>query len=258
MSTAVPASRRREAIYELAATTGLASVESLAERFGVTASTIRRDLTLLQEEGRLARTYGGAIPVTAHPETSLGERLGESSDQKTAIGREAATLVQDGEVILLDAGSTVLALSRALRGRPALTVVSTALHTLGVLSGSPGIVLECLGGRLRDVSGSFVGPIAEAALERMTFDRVFLGADGVDPDRGICEADRDQARLKELMIRASRDVIVLADSSKLEAPPFHAWTPLPASWTLITDDRARESRLARFRSAGAQVRIAVG
>ncbi|GLU47093.1 DeoR/GlpR family DNA-binding transcription regulator [Nocardiopsis ansamitocini] len=256
MNTPVPAGRRREAIYEQATTVGLASVEELSARFGVTPSTIRRDLASLHREGRLARTYGGAIPVGVHPETSLRERLGRAHLEKSAIGRRAALLVEDGEVLMLDGGSTVLALARALRNRSLLTVVSTALKTLETLSNAPGITVECIGGRLRDVSGSMVGPIAEAALERMTFDRVFLGADGVDPHLGICEAGRDQARLKELMIRASGEVVVLADSSKIGAAPFHAWTQLGTGWTLVTDDGVDEAQLKAFREQDVTIHIA--
>ncbi|MCC3764472.1 DeoR/GlpR family DNA-binding transcription regulator [Glycomyces sp. TRM65418] len=250
------AARRRELIVELASRTGLASVEELAEQFGISPSTIRRDLARLHADGRLARTYGGAIPAVAHPESSLRERLQESTAQKTAVSARAAELIDDGEVLLFDGGSTVLQLAHAVHDRGPLTVVTAALHTMQALSSAPGVVVECLGGRLRTMSDSMVGPIAEAALERMTFDKVFLGADGVDAQRGICEADREQARLKELMVRASDEVVVLADSSKLGIAPFHAWTRLGEDWTLITDDGATNKQLLPFSDAGVHVIIA--
>jgi DeoR/GlpR family transcriptional regulator of sugar metabolism len=101
------ANARREEIYHLAVTTGLASVEELSARFEVTASTIRRDLALLNGQGRLARTYGGAMALGAHPEASLRQRTGEAFEQKHAIARWAASVIRPGENILLDAGSTV-------------------------------------------------------------------------------------------------------------------------------------------------------
>src|SRR5690606_4934756 len=168
--------RRRDEIVRLATASGPASVEELARAFGVTASTIRRDLAALTAEGRLARTYGGAMPVTAHPEPPLRERTGEAFAAKRAIARAAVAEVGPGETVLLDAGSTVGALARELRSVPGLTVITVGLTALQELSDpaeidAQGITVHCLGGTLRPLSQGFVGPLAEAALERLTFDR---------------------------------------------------------------------------------------
>jgi DeoR/GlpR family transcriptional regulator of sugar metabolism len=176
--------------------TGVANVEQLALQFGVTPSTIRRDLATLTRDGLLARTYGGAIAIGTAQEQSLRQRAGEAYAQKSGIARWAKQQVRFGDSILLDAGSTVGALAHELRQAEKLTVTSASLSVLDELSDAPGITLQCLGGRLRSLSQSFIGPITEAALERMTFDSVFLGADAVDPIRGICEADLEQTRLK--------------------------------------------------------------
>ena len=249
------AKARREEIYHLAVTTGLASVEELSRHFRVTASTIRRDLAHLHEEGKLARTYGGAVALGAHPEPSLRQRTGEAYEQKHAIAAWAAAEVKDGENILLDGGSTVGALAHALRGRENLSVTTPGINTLQELADSPGIQVDCLGGRLRDVSQTFVGPLAEAALERMSFDRVFLGADAVTADDGLCEADHAQTRLKELMARRGDAVYVLADSSKLGKRPFHAWAKLALPWTLVTDSGADPAQVALFRDAGIRIQL---
>jgi DeoR/GlpR family transcriptional regulator of sugar metabolism len=222
----------------------------------VTASTIRRDLALLNSQGRLARTYGGAMALGAHPEASLRQRTGEAFEQKHAIARWAASVVQPGENILLDAGSTAGALAHELRGFGPLSVTTPGLNTLQELADSEGIEVDCLGGRLRGVSQSFVGPLAEASLERMSFDRVFLGADAVTAEDGICEADHAQTRLKELMARRGRSVYVLADSSKLGLRPFHAWARLALPWTLVTDDGADPAQVQKFRDAGVAVEVA--
>lgn len=249
------AKARREEIYHLAVTTGLASVEELSKLFGVTASTIRRDLALLNTQGKLARTYGGAMAMGATPEPSLRQRTGEAFEQKHAIARWAATQVQPGEHVLLDGGSTVGALAHSLRTFDDLTVTTPGLNTLAELADSPGIEIDCLGGRLRPLSQSFVGPLAEAMLERMSFDRVFLGADAVTAEDGICEADHDQIRLKELMARRGIFVYVLVDSSKLGIRPFHAWARLRLPWTLVTDDGAGEPIVNHFREVGVTVQI---
>lgn len=244
---------RRDEIVRLATTTGLASVEELSTTFDVTASTIRRDLALLTAEGRLARTYGGAMALVAHPEASLRQRTGEAFDAKRAIARWAAAQVRTGETILLDAGSTVGALAHELRSAKLLTVATSGLTALKELSDVESVHVECLGGTLRPLSQSFVGPLAEAALERMTFDRVFLGADGVTADRGICEADLRQTRLKELMSRRAEEVYVLAHAAKLGRSPFHAWVELPTRWTLVTDDGADERTVKALRAKGVEV-----
>lgn len=243
--------RRREEIVRLAETSGLANVTDMAERFAVSASTIRRDLARLESTGRLARTYGGAMATPTHNESSLQQRIGEAFAEKLAIARWAAQQVGPGEALVLDAGSTVAALAHRLRDRTGLTVATTSLTVLSELLGSDGMAVHCLGGTLRAVSQALVGPIAESALERMSFDRAFLGADSVDAERGICEADLAQSRLKDLMAQRSTHVYLLAHAAKLGRRPFHAWTRLAPGWTLVTT--AHEAQVASFRERGVHV-----
>jgi hypothetical protein len=119
---------------------------------------VRVDLALLNGQGRLARTYGGAMAMGAHPEASLRQRTGEAFEQKHAIARWAAAVIVPGESILLDAGSTVGALAHELRGFDRLSVTTPGINTMQELAESEGIEVDCLGGRLRSVSQSFVGP----------------------------------------------------------------------------------------------------
>lgn len=249
---------RRDQIVRLATEAGLASVDELSQIFGVTPSTIRRDLALLTTDGRLARTYGGAIAVSAHPESSLRQRVGEGFDAKRAIARWAADQIQTGETILLDAGSTVGALAHELRRAELLTVATTGMTALQELADVESVHVECLGGTLRPLSQGFVGPLTEAALERMTFDRVFLGTDGVNADGDICEADLRQTRLKELMARRADNVYVLAHAAKLDHRPFHAWAKLPLPWTLVTDATADPRVTGQLRARGIEVVVAAG
>jgi DeoR/GlpR family transcriptional regulator of sugar metabolism len=249
---------RRDQIVRLATEAGLASVEELSQIFGVTPSTIRRDLALLTTDGRLARTYGGAIAVSAHPESSLRQRVGEGFDAKRAIARWAAEVIQTGETILLDAGSTVGALAHELRRAELLTVATTGMTALQELADVESVHVECLGGTLRPLSQGFVGPLTEAALERMTFDRVFLGTDGVNANGDICEADLRQTRLKELMARRADKVYVLAHAAKLDHRPFHAWARLPLPWTLVTDENAEPRVVDQLRATGIDVVVVRG
>ena len=132
--SAIGSKARRDRIVQLATTTGLTSVEELSQLFGVTASTIRRDLAQLTTDGRLARTYGGAMALSAHPEASLRQRAGEAYDAKRAIARWAAAQVQPGETLLLDAGSTVGALAHELRTAKDVTIATTGLTALQELA----------------------------------------------------------------------------------------------------------------------------
>ncbi|GAA1458382.1 DeoR/GlpR family DNA-binding transcription regulator [Williamsia maris] len=244
---------RRAEIVRQARSTGLAGVEDLAVQFGVTPSTIRRDLGHLTSRGLIARTYGGAIAIDTTHESSLRQRSVEGFDAKRAIAAWAAQQVQPGETVLVDAGTTVGAMGVHLRDCRDVTVVAAGLTILEALVESPEIRIECLGGTLRPLTQGFVGPLAEATLSRLTVDRAFLGADAVDARYGICEAELIQTRLKEAMMDRAEHVYVLAHAAKLGKRPFHAWAPLPPGTTLVTDASATADLTDPFEAAGVTV-----
>ncbi|NDV03671.1 DeoR/GlpR transcriptional regulator [Rhodococcus sp. IEGM 248] len=244
---------RRSEIVRLARSSGLASVDDLSAQFGVTASTIRRDLSQLTSQGLIARTYGGAIALDPQQESSLRQRALEGFDAKHAIAEWAASQVRPGETILLDAGTTVGAMGEFLREIDDITVIAAGLTALESLADADSVRVECIGGTLRHLSQGFVGPLAEATLQRVTFDRAFLGADAVTADLGICEAELEQTRLKEIMIARADEVYVLAHAAKLGQRPFHAWAPIPPGTTIVTDDSADTGETASFEAAGMRV-----
>ncbi len=231
------------------------SVDELAERYDVSLSTVRRDLATLSAEGEVVRTYGGAL-AQAPGEQSLHEREHLDVSQKAAIAREAQRFVGPGQLLLMDAGTTVGALAERLASYDGVTVVTNGLTTLHALEDAAGVELVVLGGSVRHVSLGMVGPIAEASLAGLTADVAFLGADGVVAGRGICEGTAEQAALKRGMAGAARTVVVLASAGKLGNASSNWWTPLNPPWTLVTDDRATEQQLAPFRDAGADVVVA--
>jgi DeoR/GlpR family transcriptional regulator of sugar metabolism len=252
---------RRGEILRLATTSGLASVDELSDQLGVTASTIRRDLAKLTAQGKLARTYGGAMPLSHPTEASLRQRLGEAFAAKQAIARWARSVIESGETVLLDAGSTTAALAQELKDAPDLTdltVVTAGLSTMAALAEADGIDVIALGGRLRTMSQAFVGPLAESAISRLSFDAAFMGADSVHAERGICEADLEQTLLKELMMSRATRTYVLAHGAKLGQSPFHAWAVMPPHWTLVTDESANSVAVQAFRDRGVEVVIAPG
>ncbi|MFC9428408.1 DeoR/GlpR family DNA-binding transcription regulator [Streptomyces sp. NPDC056987] len=241
------AADRRELILRMVAADGTVAVEELARTLAVTPSTIRRDLAHLTEQGKLARTYGGAITPGHTPEPSLNQRSGLAVAEKDRIARWAAARIAHGDTVILDAGTTTGRLAHHLRGQSELTVITNGLTTLVELAEADGVEVITLAGTLRHVSHGFVGPLAELALSRLTADKVFLGADGLDAKLGICEASLQQTSLKELMAARGAELYVLADSSKFGQRPFTAWAPLDRAWTLVTDTGATDEQLQPFR-----------
>lgn len=244
---------RREEILRLLRA-GVSRAEDLAERLEVSISTVRRDLTALQEDGAIARTYGGATSLAPYKERELGERMATNTGAKSEIGRIAATLVTEGSTIFVDAGSTTAHLVEILRYQNALTVVTRGLETALALADRPGIEVLLIGGRLWPRSHGTAGALAAEAISRFSFDLAFLGADSVDPADGLGEPTLEEAYTKELVAGRSARVIVLADSSKLgaERAQVPAWARLPRGWTLITDAAAPEV-LVHYRDAGIRV-----
>ncbi|MGJ5204479.1 DeoR/GlpR family DNA-binding transcription regulator [Bradyrhizobium sp. HKCCYLR20261] len=248
-------SKERHARLLEALNAGEIDVDDLARRFDVSASTVRRDLQHLSKSNAVRRTYGGAI-LTGHvAEATLEQRLAVQGREKQAIARAAAELIEDGDTLILDAGSTVAAFGRLLLQRR-LRIITNNLALLPFLAKAPAIEIVVLGGALRTTSMSTMGPLASDALRRITADRAIMSADGVVTGRGLCEADLDQVALKSLMMQQARELIVLADAGKLGRAEQDAWAPLPPRWTLVTDDGASEAQRAAFAEAGARVVIA--
>ncbi len=234
---------------------GEIDVDDLARRFDVSASTVRRDLQHLSRTNAVRRTYGGAILTGPAAETTLEQRLAVNGSEKQAIARAALDLIEDGDTLVLDAGSTVAAFGRLLLQRR-LRIITNNLALLPFLAKAPAIELIVLGGVLRSTSMSTMGPLASEALRRMTADRAIMSADGVVGGRGLCEADLEQVALKSLMMEQSREAIVLADASKLGRAEQIAWAPLPSRWTLVTDAGASEEQRRRLAESGARVIVA--
>jgi DeoR family fructose operon transcriptional repressor len=248
-------SRERRTQLLAALDAGEIDVDDLAVRFDVSASTVRRDLQQLSRENAVRRTYGGAI-LTGHPiETTLDQRLAVKGAEKRAMARAAMKLIEDGDTLILDAGSTVAAFGKLLLQRR-LRVITNNLALLPYLAKAPDIELVVLGGAVRSNSMGTVGPLANEALRRMTADRAIMSADGVVGGRGLCEADLDQVALKSLMMEQAKEVIVLADAGKLGRAHQVAWAPLPPRWTLVTDAGASAEQQQLLGEAGARIIVA--
>ncbi|OHV07662.1 DeoR/GlpR family DNA-binding transcription regulator [Kushneria phosphatilytica] len=245
--------RRRQAMLD-AVLAGMTEVEALCAHFGVSEATVRRDLGALARQGLVVRTYGGATARLGprEPELTLEQRRERQGDVKAGLARLALERIHDGDTLLLDGGTTTAALAHCLRARRGLHVLTNNLAALSALGDLPEGHVTILGGDLRVSSMTAYGRLAHAALERISVDRVFMSADGVVADMGLCEASPEQAWLKEAMIQRAAEVFIMADATKLGRASQQHWTPLPRHWTLITD-ADDDTLLDAFRLRGAEI-----
>ncbi|PSL08062.1 DeoR family transcriptional regulator [Haloactinopolyspora alba] len=223
---------------------GNGHVLELSKRLGVSASTIRRDLKVLTDTGRVTRTYGGAVIGNSEP--TLQQKDQKHPAQKEAIALLAATHVEDGETLVLDAGTTTGRLAWHLRHREGLHVVTNGVNAITTLRESDAVDVTVLGGELRHKSQALQGPIAEETLRSLSADTLFLGADGITAEHGVSNRYPALSSLKRLMVERAGRVYVLADHSKIGASPFHYWTPLERPYTVITDSDATAEQLRPF------------
>jgi DeoR family transcriptional regulator of aga operon len=227
---------RRRLIGEILAREGTVRVNELSRLFRVTEVTIRTDLDTMAREGLLIRDRGGAM---AHTSTSLStafeKRALQNLDQKRLIGRAAANLVEKGETIILDAGSTVMEMARCLPSNRPCTIVTTALNIAAQVGALPEVNVLIAGGALSRETISTVGALAERDLASLIVDKLFLSAQAFDAEAGLTDVSLDVARVKAAMIRSARRVILLADSSKWGRSAFAKIAPLKEIDLLISD-----------------------
>lgn len=235
---------------------GISQVGDIAETLDVSPSTIRRDLAYLNQSGRIMRTYGGAALHSGFLERSIDDSAAIRFNAKKAIAAAAAGFVGDNQTVFVDAGTTCAAMGSELHDKENLTVMTRGLETAHSLVPMPGVTVMMLGGTVLRLSHGVVGPLSQLALERMRFDVAFLGADAVDPVRGIGEPTLEEIMVKEQVALASREVFVLADSTKISGSHPPAWTALNVPWRLITDSDVSDTVLAHFRSADVDVIVA--
>lgn len=246
----------RRAAIVAAARLGEVSTAELSRRFGVTDSTIRRDLRELAGQGMISRTFGGITLLGGGVELNVPAKARKHPDQKRAIGIAAVGYVEPGDIVILDAGTTVGRLASELRHAGKLTVVTGSMNALFALHDAADVDLIVIGGRLRHTNQGTLGAMAQRMLSSITADKVFLGAEGVHPTRGLSCPTPAQAALKTLMIEQASQVYLLADSSKLGVTSFHYWTPLPPDVTLITDAVPHEFGVAFQSEPGRIIKIA--
>jgi DeoR family transcriptional regulator of aga operon len=246
---------RRRRITEILDAQERVTVEELVGRFGVSAVTIRGDLDALTAAGAVVRSHGGALKrVEARDEPiTVKETLHHA--EKARIAQAAVRMIREGETIILDSGTTTAEIARQLRTSDfqSLNVITNALNIAMELANLPHVRVIMIGGLLRQMAYSLVGPSAEHALRGLHADRLFLGVDGLDPEIGVMTPDVHEAKLNAIMIESSREVVVVADSSKFQRRSLSVIAKLDRIHKLITDDHAPADIVAALRARNVEV-----
>lgn len=242
----VLAEERRAVLLQELQHNGYLEVTQVSTRLGVSSATIRRDLGHMDQEGQLVRTRGGAVPATRSTtlEIPYDIKRAHNTDEKRRIAAAAAEMVHDGETIALDAGSTTYQLALQLIHRHSLTVVTNDLHIAVKLAAHPNITLLCTGGMARSNVFALLGHQTEAFLKALRVNKTFLGADAIHPDGVIANVNLDEVPVKQAMLRAGEQVIVLADASKFDVSGFAKVCNLAEIHALITDSRISKRTLS--------------
>lgn len=256
----VPARVRRDRMLELLREQEFVRVSELAERFEVSEVTVRADLDALQQRGQLRRVRGGAVPRAAAPaERRFEEARIAAAAQKRAIGTAAAALIEDGDTLILDVGTTTTAVAQALADRldvSGVTVFTSSLTIAMALErADPRVTVVVTGGTLRPKQHSLVEPLAGLVLKNINARKAFIGCNGIDVDRGITNVNLPETEVKRMVITASQQRIVCADSSKLGQVALAQVCGLGDIDLLITDDQVEPELLTALDNTGLAVTV---
>jgi DeoR family transcriptional regulator, aga operon transcriptional repressor len=247
---------RRRAILELLNRDGRVLVADLARHFETSQVTIRKDLESLHAQGRAHRTHGGALPAqgSALEDPTLKQKEKLHRKEKLQIANAAARMVKEGQVVVLDSGTTTTAIALALRRHKNLTIITNAVNIAAELAGSEFEVI-LTGGTLRRNSFSLVGPVAEETLRKLNADILFLGVDGFDVHYGLSTPNLLEAKVNRAMIEVARVTVAVCDSSKFGKRSLSSIAPPTAVHHLITDRGIPKSDLASLKKVGVQVQV---
>lgn len=248
---------RRRLILEAARAHGIVSLRDLVDLLGTSEPTVRRDLRAMATQGLLRRTHGGAMLITgpAH-EPTYSEKAAQAGVEKAAIAAAAAALVQPGDSVILGPGTTTLALATQLVAVPELTVVTNSLLVAQALMSAPAVDVVVTAGSLRRSIHALVGPATENTLAGLRATRVFISGNGLCVERGLTTPNMLVAAADRALAAAGRDVVVLADYTKIGVETMCQTLRLEQMAILITDAHADEAEVARLRDAGLEITTA--
>jgi len=248
---------RRAKLIDLIKEKGEITVNELSKALGVTGTTIRKDLSDLETLGMIVRTHGGALlPSHTKVEWNFIQKSKQHVEEKHAIAKRALEFVKPGDSIILDSGTTTLAIAREIKKTQLLplTIVTNNFFIAAELVGT-GIDLIVLGGIVRENSFSLIGAFAEENIKKIYADKAFVGATGFSKD-GFMTPNVNEAKIKSLMISQSGESFVIVDSSKFERPSFAIYTTFDQIDHVITDWNISDENKSIILSAGLDLIVA--
>lgn len=248
---------RRRAILDMMQHDGRVLVADLAEQFQTSQVTIRKDLEILHVRGLVHRTHGGALPTRqgALEDPTLREKEKLYRKEKLSIAIAAARLVAEGQVVILDSGTTTTEIARALRNFKNLTIITNAVNIAAELANSS-LEIILTGGTVRKNSFSLVGPIAEETLRRLSADILFLGVDGFDVQYGLSTPNLQEAKVNRVMVEIAKRTVATCDSSKFGRRSLSLIVEPSALHHVITDHGIRKADMKALKRAGIEVTLA--
>ncbi len=251
------AEERRTQILQQVRSAGRVKVNELAAHFSTSAVTIRNDLNELHQRGLVLRSHGGAVlPDTIHRESPVDERLKAHAVEKRRIGALAATLINDGETIILDSGTTTLEIARQIKNKQGLHIITNGVNIAAELLDAPGVQLFVVGGTVRRESASISGHFTEAMLGEFSADKMFLSGAGCDIEFGVSGGNLEETMVNRAMLSISREIILVADSSKFSRRSMARIAPFSEIDIVISDSSLGEDIQAGLRSLGCSLLLA--
>jgi DeoR/GlpR family transcriptional regulator of sugar metabolism len=248
---------RRKLVLDAVRTSGVVSMQDLAGRLGTSEVTVRRDVRALAASGMLRRTRGGAMMAGGLAyEPTYAEKAGQLEAEKLAIAELALDLIKPGDSIVLGPGTTTLSLARLLPRIGELTVVTNSLLVAEALAGASQVEVVVTGGTMRRSIYALVGPGTEQALRGLRLGCAFMSGNGVNVERGLTTPNLLVAAADQAIAAASRQIVVLADHSKIGHETMCQTVPTERIDVLITDSRVDPREVRLLSAAGIDVRCA--
>jgi DeoR family transcriptional regulator of aga operon len=254
---ALKAALRHDTIRRAIQVNGRVSISDLRDRLGVSEVTIREDLKHLERRGELTRIRGGAVVARNDTmEMSLEETSTTNRAEKMAIAARAAAMIEDGQTIIIDVGSTTTEMAKALSPNLSRVVVITnGLNIALILEALPGVSVIVTGGTLRPLQHSLVAPMGTLLLDQLKADIAFLGCNGVDPVRGFTNSNIAEAEIKQAMVRSAAKSVFLADHDKIGQVASAFVADISGADLLITDVGADAVVLGNLRADGLAIEV---
>ena len=245
---------RHKKIREILHSKKSISVSELSGQLDVSESTIRRDLHILEQDKLIQRTHGGAVNIdSVRFEPSLSEKEIQFKDEKLRVAKQAAQMILEGDTVALDGGTTTLEIARILPNMPNVTVVTNSVKIIAELANLPDVSVVVIGGNLRRMNMTLVGPISNQILENLHIDKLFTGTIGLTYEEGLTTTDVIEAETKRAMIKKAKEVIVVADYSKIGKLAFANVASINSIDKLITSAGISKRLVKKFQNKGIEV-----